>query len=115
MIDSPPIVPVTDAVVLSARVDSVLMIVKAGRTRRRHLSRAMEMLSQADAPVIGAVLNDSGRHVRYGYYQRYGTGKKKSRYYGRGREPRSVEVPVSGNGSDANGKVRSPLQAPPET
>jgi capsular exopolysaccharide synthesis family protein len=116
IIDSPPIIPVTDAVVLSARVDSVLMIVKAGRTRRRHLARAREMLGQADAPMIGAVLNDAGRHVRYGYYQRYGMGRKKSRYYGRGREPRPISVEpssVAGNGS--NGKVRSPLQTPPES
>jgi non-specific protein-tyrosine kinase len=81
IIDSPPVVPVTDAVVLANRVDSVLMIVKAGRTRRRHLSRSIEMLKQADAPIIGAVLNDSGRHVRYGYYRRYGNGRKKLSYY----------------------------------
>jgi non-specific protein-tyrosine kinase len=116
LIDSPPIVPVTDAVVLSARVDTVLMIVKAGRTRRRHLSKSMDMLGRADAPMVGAVLNDAGRHVRYGYYQRYGKGRKGSRYYGRGREPRPVPVaPVSGNGNGTGGKLGAPLQSPPES
>jgi non-specific protein-tyrosine kinase len=76
IIDTPPIVPVTDAVVLSPRVDSVLLIVKAGKTRRRHFSKAVDMLGQADAAIVGAVLNDAGRHVRYGYYPRYGPGHK---------------------------------------
>jgi Mrp family chromosome partitioning ATPase len=92
------------------------MIVKAGRTRRRHLSKSMDMLGRADAPIVGAVLNDAGRHVRYGYYQRYGKGKKGSRYYGRGRDPRPVPVtPVSTNGNGSGGKVGTPLQSPPES
>jgi non-specific protein-tyrosine kinase len=118
IIDSPPIVPVTDAVVLSARVDSVLMIVKAGRTRRRHLTKSMEMLGQADAPMIGAVLNDAGRHVRYGYYYRYGRyGRRertKSRYYGRHVAPQPVEMDQSGNGNGASRGARPSLQPRPE-
>jgi non-specific protein-tyrosine kinase len=115
IIDSPPIVPVTDAVVLSARVDSVLMIVKSGRTRRRHLTKSMEMLGQADAPIIGAVLNDAGRHVRYGYYYRYGRGRKKSRYYGREVTQRPIDVDPSGNGNGAKRDTGAPLQSPPES
>jgi len=118
IIDSPPIVPVTDAVVLSARVDSVLMIVKAGRTRRRHLTKSIEMLGQADAPTIGAVLNDAGRHVRYGYYYRYGRygrrERKRSRYYGRQVAPQPVEMDQSGNGNGALRGAGSSLQSRPE-
>jgi non-specific protein-tyrosine kinase len=114
IIDTPPIVPVSDAVVLSSRVDGVLVIVKAGSTRRRHLSKAIDMLNQADAPIIGAVLNDAGRHVRYGYYRRYGKGRKKrAKYYGGERDvPLGPTPPVaSGNG---NGKVGAGLQPTPE-
>jgi non-specific protein-tyrosine kinase len=114
IIDSPPIVPVTDAVVLSARVDGVLMIVKSGRTRRRHLAKSMEMLAQADATILGAVLNDAGRHVRYGYYYRYGRGRKKSRYYGREVASPPVEMDQVGNGNGALRGTRSPLKTPPE-
>jgi Mrp family chromosome partitioning ATPase len=77
IIDSPPIVPVTDAVVLSSRVDAVMMVIQAGKTRRRHLSKSADLLHQADAPVIGAVMNGAGRHARYGYYERYGYGYSK--------------------------------------
>jgi capsular exopolysaccharide synthesis family protein len=115
IIDSPPIVPVTDAVVLSARVDSVLMIVKAGRTRRRHLAKSMDMLAQAEAPIIGSVLNDAGRHVRYGYYYRYGRERKKSRYYGRDVASRPVAVDQAGNGNGALRGVGSASQSRPES
>jgi succinoglycan biosynthesis transport protein ExoP len=69
IIDSPPLLPVTDALVLSNRVDGVLLVVGAGQTRRRHLQRAVELLGQAEAPVLGAVLNSATGHQRrrYGY------------------------------------------------
>jgi non-specific protein-tyrosine kinase len=72
VLDTPPLVPVTDALVLSERVDGVLLVVEAGSTRRRHLKRASELLQQAQAPLIGAALNSAGSHKRYGYYRRYG-------------------------------------------
>jgi non-specific protein-tyrosine kinase len=74
IIDSPPLIPVTDALVLSGRVDGVLLVVAAGQTRRRHLGRAVELLQQAEAPLLGAVLNaTSTQHRRYGYGYGYGS------------------------------------------
>ena len=83
IIDSPPLIPVTDALVLSGRVDGVLLVVAAGQTRRRHLGRAVELLQQAEAPLLGAVLNaTTTQHRRYGYgygYESpYAYGDKKS-------------------------------------
>lgn len=67
IIDAPPLIPVTDALVLSSRVDGVLLVVAAGQTRRRHLGRAVELLQQAEAPILGAVLNAAaGQHRGYG-------------------------------------------------
>jgi non-specific protein-tyrosine kinase len=77
IIDSPPLLPVTDSLVLSRRVDGVILVVGAGSTRRRQLSRAVGMLNQADAPVLGAVLNStstSKRRQGYGYGYKYGYG-----------------------------------------
>jgi len=74
IIDSPPLIPVTDALVLCGRVDGVLLVVGAGQTRRRHLGRSAELLQQTEAPVLGAVLNaTTAQHHRYGYgYGAYG-------------------------------------------
>jgi capsular exopolysaccharide synthesis family protein len=68
IIDSPPLIPVTDALVLANRVDGVLLVVGAGRAKREQLGRAVTLLHQANALTIGAVLSSSKqRHVGYGY------------------------------------------------
>jgi len=68
--DSPPILAVTDAAVLSRQVDGVLVVVEAGKTREGEARRAMEELAKVDAPVLGVVLNKVPMRRRggYGYY-----------------------------------------------
>jgi non-specific protein-tyrosine kinase len=68
LFDAPPVIAVTDAVVLSARVDGVLLVVSAGRTRRDHTQRAKELLERVHARIVGAVLNDAPRGVILGGY-----------------------------------------------
>lgn len=80
--DSPPIAPVTDAIILSAHADGVLMVVKAGVTRKEMLARSVEQLRSVKARLLGAVLNDvdlrrRGQGYYYGYYYHQGAG-----YYG---------------------------------
>lgn len=73
LIDAPPILPITDALVLAPRVDATLLVCLVRSTPRKQAVRAVEMLQQVNAPVLGAVLNG----VRtdddaYGYsYSRY--------------------------------------------
>jgi capsular exopolysaccharide synthesis family protein len=55
--DSPPVLPVTDAVVLAKQVDGVLLVAEAGRTRRPALQQTVESLRQVGANVVGIVLN----------------------------------------------------------
>jgi polysaccharide biosynthesis transport protein len=81
LIDSPPVLPVTDAVVLSRHADATLMLAAAGQTRRSDLHRAVEKLDQVGVTIIGTVLNkvtrQTGRYYGYGYgygYKSYGTG-----------------------------------------
>jgi succinoglycan biosynthesis transport protein ExoP len=71
LIDSPPVLPVSDALVLSKRVDGTLLVCSSGSTGRKELSRAVEMLRQVDAPIIGTVLNGVTGQTSYGYAYQY--------------------------------------------
>jgi len=87
LIDSPPVLPVADAMILSEYVDGVLLVIAAGQTRRAELRRTTEKLAQAGAPVVGAVLNKCTAQDDYGYeggYQPYGV-----RVAGEGRHGRA--------------------------
>jgi len=68
LFDAPPVIAVTDAVVLGTKVDSVLLVVCAGRSRREHVQRARELLERAHVRIVGAVLNDAPRDVTLGGY-----------------------------------------------
>lgn len=80
VIDTPPVVNVTDAVVLSKLVDGTIMVVRAFSTQRNMLETAKEQLAQANAKVIGFVLNNvsvPSRGYSYNSYYYY----KQSGYY----------------------------------
>jgi capsular exopolysaccharide synthesis family protein len=57
VIDCPPVLPVTDSLVLARMVDLTLLVTSANKTSKRGLTRAVEMLRQVDAPLAGTVLN----------------------------------------------------------
>jgi capsular exopolysaccharide synthesis family protein len=71
LIDSPPVLPVADAMILTAYADAVLLVVAAGKTMRGELHRTAEKLAQASVPVIGVVLNKATAQDGYGGYQPY--------------------------------------------
>lgn len=58
LFDAPPIIAVTDAAVLSSKVDGVLLVIDAGGTKRDHAQRAKALLEKVNAHVVGAVLNN---------------------------------------------------------
>ncbi|MDY6876364.1 MAG: CpsD/CapB family tyrosine-protein kinase [Chloroflexota bacterium] len=68
LFDAPPVIAVTDAAVLGTKVDGVLLVVCAGRTRREHAQRARELLERVHVRIVGAVLNDAPRDVTLGGY-----------------------------------------------
>jgi capsular exopolysaccharide synthesis family protein len=78
IVDSPPVAAVSDAVVISTAVDGTLLVLKAGRTSRDVARRAVRALTDVNARVFGAVLNDldlsDGRYGEYYQYHRYGYG-----------------------------------------
>ena len=59
LFDAPPVVAVTDAVVLGAKVDGVLLVLQAGKSRRDHAERAKQILEQAKVRIVGATLTNA--------------------------------------------------------
>lgn len=69
LFDAPPIVAVTDAAVLASKVDAVLLVVSAGKTKREHAKKAKALLEKVNAHLIGTVLNNvKGEASLYQYY-----------------------------------------------
>jgi capsular exopolysaccharide synthesis family protein len=57
VLDSPPLLPVTDAAVLARHADGAVLVVRHGKTRREQVTRALEALQGVDARLLGTVLN----------------------------------------------------------
>jgi capsular exopolysaccharide synthesis family protein len=67
--DSPPVVAVTDAAVLATKVDGVLLVISAGKTRREQARTAVQRLEQINARLVGTVLTGVQMGVGFkGYY-----------------------------------------------
>lgn len=72
IVDSPPLLPVADSIILGGHADATLLVVRARSTNGRSIARALELLDQVDAPVAGIVLNGVGEEGTYGYDYDYG-------------------------------------------
>jgi polysaccharide biosynthesis transport protein len=107
IVDSPPTLLVTDAMVLAPRVDGVLLVVKPSVTKWASLKQAVEQLQHVKANLIGVVVNDvnvgRSRYYYYrGYYkQKYGKGY----HYAENDAPELVAEP---KGSESTPAVPEP-------
>ncbi|RKY87049.1 hypothetical protein DRQ11_07160 [candidate division KSB1 bacterium] len=87
LFDSPPLIAVTDAVVMAPWVDGVVLVLRSGKTDRDAAVRAFELLRNVKANVLGTLLNDVlpsymyGSYYYYYYYYYYSSedGKTKKR------------------------------------
>ena len=106
LLDSPPIVPVTDARILGASVDVTILVLRAEKTTRRMAEFAREAMFSVGASVLGCVVNDVPRGKDgYGYYYyAYGYGRQYGNAY--------VEKPKGGNGN-GNGHATVKHIGPP--
>jgi capsular exopolysaccharide synthesis family protein len=103
LVDTPPALPVTDAMVLSKYADGTLLVVAAGQTRRTELQRAAEKLAQVNAPVVGIVFNQVTRQTVYDGSHGYGYGYGYESY---APNPAIISAPAQANGrSDAHPSV----------
>ena len=66
--DTPPVIAVTDAAVLAPRMDGVLLVLKAGHTRRDRAREARRLLEKVKANIVGVVLNNAKLESGYSYY-----------------------------------------------
>jgi len=75
LIDSPPVMPVTDARILGAICDVTLLILRAERSTRKTSQQARDGLLSVGTNILGTVVNDIKRGKgRYGYYSGYSYG-----------------------------------------
>jgi len=87
LLDSPPIIAVTDACVLARKVDGVILVIKSGETRGDALARARVLLENVKANLFGITVNGVdvdrmyGSYYYYYHYYYYGdsSGKKKKK------------------------------------
>ena len=91
LIDTPPILTVSDASALAPSLDGVLLVVRPGKTRTSILRQTLEQLRQVNARVLGIVLNDvDTRGKSYGYHYKYYRGYEAYQSYyetkGKGRK-----------------------------
>lgn len=123
LIDSPPVVPVIDAVLLNRLTGGTLMVVALERTTKKHLASALKSLATVDVKVAGFALNmvpTRGESSYYGYGRgAYGTPPETDQDSGATEVPRpgstTVPPPVAavrgedgagGEGAQANGRTR---------
>ncbi|UXA14941.1 polysaccharide biosynthesis tyrosine autokinase [Mycobacterium sp. SMC-8] len=82
IVDSTPLLAVTDAAVLAAGADGVLLMARYGQTKREQLTHAVSSLENVGAPLLGAVFTmvparGGGAYSSYGYYGTYGESDSK--------------------------------------
>ncbi len=77
LMDTPPSLPVTDAIVLATAADATILVMRSGETEEASAQRAVDQLRRVRARIAGAVLNGvSQRHDHYYSYYSYGGGSE---------------------------------------
>lgn len=103
--DAPPLLPVTDAAILSKSTSGAILAVATGRTNRHQLSAAVEALQTVGAKVAGVVMTMVPTRGPDSYYGQYGAG------YGYGgygyAQPKAEQAPGT-----SKGRKRSPANVP---
>jgi non-specific protein-tyrosine kinase len=70
LFDAPPVLAAADASLLASKLDGVLLVVSAGRTKREHARLAVERLAKVNAQIVGAVLTNVTLDASLGGYLR---------------------------------------------
>jgi capsular exopolysaccharide synthesis family protein len=74
IVDTPPVLPVTDPVIIAREVDGVMLVTRCESTTRGELQRALTQLAKGDTNMLGVVLNEvDARQERYDYNSAYYT------------------------------------------
>ena len=105
VLDSPPLLPVSDALVVSTMADATLLVSSAGLTKVNELERALELLEQVHAPLVGIVLNRAGSVSHYSYGYSYSDSEM------RDSKPPVETTRLGGNGSKTVGRPTKNIPA----
>ncbi len=104
LIDTPPVLPVTDAAVLAAYADATLMVIAAGTTTKKQARRAVEILERVDATPLGVIVNripHRGGNFYYGYGYGYRYGRRTPERYGAETPPAAAaDTPAPGENAE---------------
>mgnify|MGYP000930861719 FL=1 len=95
ILDAPPLLPVTDAAILSTAADGAILVARHGTIKREQVADSADALRQVNARIFGTVLNfvPMRKRRKYGYGYEYG--------YGYGYEPKE-------SGKDTGGAIEAP-------
>ena len=105
LIDTPPVLPVTDSAIVAGQADGVILVYQAGKVGRLVLKRAKAHLESARAKVWGVVLNDVQTEIAGYAYSHYYT-----HYYGEetpGDSSARLDVALAGRAPDEAGRFRA--------
>lgn len=103
ILDSPPVLAVSDAVALSTQVDYVVIVAEAGRIRRKELREVESRLREANANIIGITLNRlkaKNTGFYYTYYREYVEEEKDDKKDARYKKNKSTSSEKPRDGSD---------------
>jgi Mrp family chromosome partitioning ATPase len=68
IVDSPPVLPVTDAQILASICQVTILVLRAEKSTRKASQQAYDALVRAGTRILGVVVNDAPKNGRYGYY-----------------------------------------------
>lgn len=71
IVDSPPVIPVSDPLLMRSEIDGALFVVKAGKTQKPVVKRAINLLKDARINVLGIVLNNMNHILPYYYDHKF--------------------------------------------
>ncbi|WP_157683361.1 polysaccharide biosynthesis tyrosine autokinase [Microlunatus soli] len=101
VIDTPPLLPVTDAAIIAAKADGALVIARYGKTKRQEFAGSTDALRAVDARIVGAVINRVPTKKRGAAYD----------YYGAVSETAPAAAPVPADGRVASEPPNNPARA----
>lgn len=108
IIDSPPVIAVTDAAVLATRTDALLLVISSGYVSKREVMRAVQILSNVRANMLGVLLNGLDVKRIYGSYYYYYHYYQYYYYYGpKGKSKRRQKHSVESELPEINQKLEA--------
>jgi capsular exopolysaccharide synthesis family protein len=73
LLDSPPVIAVTDSAVLASHLDGIILVIRSEKTDRDGLLRSVTLMKNVNAKILGILVNGLDIHHRYGSYYKYYT------------------------------------------